>query len=686
MKSASSSPTSRLQPLALEPLPLGVVRPTGWLRDQLRVQANGLTGYLDEFWPSVAQSRWIGGVAEGWERGPYWLDGLIPLAVQLDDSRLLAKAEHWIDYILAHQHEDGWLGPKDDPHEGTGEVALDPWPHFVLFKALTQWEEARGDARIIPAMLRAARRIAQLLQEKPLRSWARMRWADLVCSLHRLYERTGEDWLLDLAETAHRQGYNWRSHFDSFRYTERTDREHLRSLSEEDCLPLHGVNNAMGVKTGAVWGRQSGDPLDTLSSLRAVDILDQYHGQVTGMFSGDEHLAGRDPIQGTETCTVTEYLFTLEQMLALTGEPELADRLERIAYNALPAAISKDMWTRQYDQQPNQVLCDIHRRRWVSNGAHSNIFSLEGNFGCCTANLHQGWPKFVASLWMGTRDTERQGITAVAYGPSTVTTTLNGVAVTITEETEYPFRGEIRFTVRAAQATAFPLSLRIPAWATDATVTINTEAPHGAKPDGYHTLDRTWRDGDTVILRLPMRLRYEPCDQDRVSFARGPLVLALHIGTEFQRIGGREEHPDWALHPTTPWNYAAVLEEEGETFALRQAALSAQPFNPDHAPVVVTIPARRLPDWELTDGCALLPPATLTADPVIESVELIPYGSTYLRISEFSVTNVAAETTLPLPATLRNRAPESEDAETRRTGRASRRQTHPSPVRRGNFR
>ena len=122
---------------ALAPLPLGAVLPRGWLRDQLRIQAHGLSGHLDEFWPDVADSKWIGGNAEGWERGPYWLDGLVPLAVLLDDERLKAKAARWIDHILAHQHPDGWLGPRGDPHAGSGEERLDPWPLFVLMKAMT---------------------------------------------------------------------------------------------------------------------------------------------------------------------------------------------------------------------------------------------------------------------------------------------------------------------------------------------------------------------------------------------------------------------------------------------------------------------------------------------------------------------------------------------------------------------
>ena len=132
-------------PKAYQPLPLGSTRPLGWLRNQLRIQASGLSGHLDEFWPDIADSEWIGGKAEGWERGTYWLDGLAPLASLLEDARLTSKARRWMDYILTHQHEDGWLGPTR--YSNPRFQDYDPWPASVLLKAMTQYQETAGDKR-----------------------------------------------------------------------------------------------------------------------------------------------------------------------------------------------------------------------------------------------------------------------------------------------------------------------------------------------------------------------------------------------------------------------------------------------------------------------------------------------------------------------------------------------------------
>ena len=625
-----------LAPRAFIPLPLGSVMPTGWLRNQLQIQASGLTGHLDEFWPSVAESAWIGGKSEGWERGPYWLDGVVPLAILTGDPKLKAKAQKWVDTILTNQQSDGWFGAATkEGNTSSSPDNRDAWPLFILYKAFMQWHEATGDPRIIPALLRGAQSIQVLLANQPLRSWAKMRWADLITPLDWLYEKTGETFLLDLAQTLHTQGYDWEKWFTDFPAKQRTDTSKMNGLGGEDALERHGVNNAMGVKAGAVWFRHTQKDASKENTLLAVRTLDKYHGQVTGMFSGDEHLAGRSPVQGTETCTIVEYMYSLEQSIAVTGNVFLADKLERIAYNALPAALTRDMWARQYDGQPNQVLCSVAPRQWVSNGPDSNLYSLEGHFGCCTANFHQGWPKLVASLWMK-KDT---GLAAVAYGPCTVQTEVGGANITIAETTEYPFKNEITFTVtQIDKPTAFPLHLRVPEWAEGgATVSINNEAAQTADAGAFHVVSRIWKTGDTLTLRLPFTLRRETGYENATSLVRGPLVMALRIGEDKKYLRGEKPHADYAILPTTPWNFGLVASGEA-AFPVKESPVSAVPFAGDAPPVVVTATAYQIPDWKLAKESAALPSPAAWTPPVSipkQAVELVPFGCTMLRISEF---------------------------------------------------
>ncbi len=619
---------SPLQPEAFITLPLGTVKPRGWLFDQLKVQANGLTGHIEEFWPDLGpRNMWLGGDMEGWERGPYYLDGLIPLAYLLDDERLKEKAQRWIESIFRLQQEDGWLGPVQAPNRRPYDI----WPVMVVLKVLTQYHEATGDPRALAAVSGFCGWLSENMDAHPLFEWGHFRWSDLILSIDWLYRRTKEDYLIELADKVHQQGYDWTDHFTNFRYPNKTKRE--------DCtLETHVVNSAMGIKTPGVWWQHSGETLDREAVYHALEKLDRYHGQVTGIFSGDEHYAGTDPTQGTELCAVVESMFSLENLIVALGDPAFGDRLEKIAFNALPAANTPDMWAHQYDQQANQVLCTVAQRHWTNNDDTSNIFGLEPNYGCCTANLHQGWPKFTANLWMATPD---EGLAAVAYGPSEVTAQVgDGSTVTVIEETEYPFRETIRFTLRTDVPVRFPLLLRIPAWADRASLSINGEQQEVPEPGTFHRIEREWKGGDTVALALPLSVRVERRDNDAVTLHRGPLVFSLKVEEEWKLIGGEPPHGDWEIYPKSAWNYGLILnpEQPEESLAIEDKPLTAVPFDTAHPPIILRAKGRRIPSWDMVQNSAgPVPQSPFHTEETVEEVKLLPYGSTQLRMTELPI-------------------------------------------------
>ena len=603
------------------PLPLGAVKPAGWLERQLRIQADGLTGHLEEFWPDLgANSGWLGGSGESWERGPYYLDGLVPLAYELNDAALQTRVRKWMDWTLDHQRPDGAIGPAKNE---------DWWPNFVMTKVLAQYQEASGDPRVIPLLQKYFAYMSRNLGTRPLKEWAVFRWQDQVLSVLWLYNRTGDAGLLDLARQLKGQGHDWGRQFLNFNFTGKVAPPDLT-------LSTHVVNNAQGLKTEAVWYEVSHDKSDLDRLYNQFRQMDKYHLHPNGAHSGDEHYAGPSPVQGEELCSIVEAMFSLENIIAITGDAAFGDRIEKLAYNPLPGAMSKDMWAHQYDQQPNQVLVSLARRDWTDNGPDSNLFGLEPNFGCCTANMHQGWPKFVASLWMATA---RDGLAAVAYGPSRVTAPVRGgVAVTIAEDTEYPFRDSIRMTVDPASPVAFPLELRIPAWAAGTRVAVNGKAVEGVRAASFHTLDRTWNKGDWITIQLPMTPRVSRWYNDSVVIERGPLVYALRMGEDWHKVKDRPRAPDWGIRATTPWNYGLILDtgRPAKSFAVEERPLGLYPFSADGAPVLLKAQARRIPAWTIVNDSAAPPPRSpvQSAQPA-ETITLIPYGSAKLRVTEF---------------------------------------------------
>ena len=605
---------------ALKPLPLGSILPRGWLREQLKIQAKGLSGHLDEFWEPVGpNSAWLGGTGESWELGPYYLDGLVPLAYLLEDSGLKKKVSPWVNWTLSNLGSDGWLGPATDHNDQW-------WPRAVMLKVLAQYAEVTGDLRVEQAMASFFNLMLNTLADKPMKQWAKFRWGEFLVSLIWLCERRDCPLFDDVASLIQSQGYDWSDHFTYF-----TIENQVRGGTH---LATHGVNHAMAVKYPGLWCLFSRSEEDRKASESAIELLDLYHGQATGIFTCDEFLAGKNPSQGTELCSVVEFMFSLETLISLFGKVADADRLESVAYNNLPGTFTADMWAHQYDQQANQVLCTREKRDWW-NGEEANLFGLAPNYVCCTANFNQGWPKFVAHLWMAT---PARGLAAVAYGPSEVTTNIGNAQVTITEKTDYPFKGEIELEIKTSAPIAFPLSLRIPSWADGAMVTLNKERPVPAKPGEFHTIIHRWMKKDRVTLSLPMRLRVSSRYNDAVAVHRGPLTFSERIGSRWTQIAGETPHADYEVRPTTDWNYALIVDKTNpeRSFTVRERGVKMPCFSEIKAPVVIEARGRSLPTWGMKGASAAPPPQSpVTTTNKIEKVELIPYGSAKLRITEF---------------------------------------------------
>lgn len=639
------APIFNRPPLAAKPyseLPLGAIAPEGWLKWQLETMANGMTGHLDELYPEVIGDRngWLGGDGDGWERGPYWIDGALPLAHLIQDEALLAKANRWVEWTLQNQRKDGYIGPVPFASPPQPEPGLqrgnrdDWWPKMVMLKILQQHYMATGDQRVIDCLTGYFKYQLNQLPTQPLDHrtyWGNRRGADNLMVVYWLYNITGDAFLLDLGETLAEQTHPYS---DIFLEREKVKRMRMGSRSD---YAFHCVNLAQGIKAPIIQYQADPDPRHLKSVVLAFKDIKDAHGQPHGLYGGDEGMHGTGLTQGSELCTTIEMMFSLEKMLEITGNMEFADRLESVAYNLLPTQVSDDYMTRQYYQQANQVQCTEGKRNFIQDRLGDRIvYGLLSGYPCCTCNLHQGWPKFTQHLWMASAD---NGLAALVYAPCKVTTRVDsGKQVTITESTNYPFSDEIKFIVSTETVVDFPLHLRIPAWCSNPSVSLNGQTLSIEQEQDRAIIDREWRDGDTLILKLPSELRAQRWRENSVSLYKGPLLFALRIGEEWSDSGkGFRE-----VRPTDPWNYALIeqhVANPSQHFEVRtNSNIEGNPWSLDGAPIEILGKGVEHPLWNLyNESAGPVPwsPQRMPAGVKQQSITLIPYGSTTLRISAF---------------------------------------------------
>jgi hypothetical protein len=635
-----------LRPNPYIELPLGAIKPQGWLREMLLRQKTGATGQLDALYPLVMGPRngWLGGDGDQWERGPYWIDGLLPLAYLLNDKELIAKARPWVEWALNSQDAEGHFGPKKDygPQAGVQRNnSRDWWPKMVMLKILKQYYTATGDERVIKLMTNYFRYQLRELPQKPLDHWtfwARYRGADNLQVVYWLYNITGDAFLLQLGDLLHKQTFDYTHAF--------LNTDMLSRMGS-----IHCVNLAQGMKAPLIYYQHHPEARYLEASNKGLADIRKYNGMAHGLYGGDEALHGNNPTQGSELCSAVEMMFSLESMLGITGQVSYADHLEKIAFNALPTQAADDYLSRQYFQQANQVMLTRHTRNFdVNHGGTDLCYGLLTGYPCCTSNMHQGWPKFTQNLWYATPD---RGLAALVYSPSEVKAFVGeGTEVTLREETDYPFRDNIRFTLstgKKARPVTFPFHLRIPAWCKQATIRINGKTWQTAPGNQVVKINRQWKSGDVVELQLPMHIFRNSWHENSISVERGPLVYALKIGDKWEEVKNEKDPIDFGktyyqVLPTTPWNYGLISvpdEKLAEAFkVVEQGPVTTYPWNPEHAPIQIQTTGRRIPSWQLYNEMAGPIPYSITyrletgnEEPIV----LIPYGCTNLRISQFPV-------------------------------------------------
>ncbi|XCP86447.1 beta-L-arabinofuranosidase domain-containing protein [Roseburia hominis] len=615
------------------------VKAEGWLKRQLQVQMDGLTGCLHEVWDSVGSySGWLGGTGENWERAPYYLDGLLPIAWYLKDEKRWNLAMRFIEWTLNSQDEEGNFGPEASKH--------DYWSRYVMLKVLIQYYEIKEDERVIEFFENYFKYLYKKLQLVPAKQWSRARVGDLLYCIEWYLEKKPNENVYYLVDILREQALDWVDIFEEFPFVrpvgyyynweKELDRNSKDNLDEMINYHTHHiVNVTMGFKYPAMLSYFYSDKDYEAISIKGMKSAEKYHGVATGAVNGDEHLSGNDPSQGAELCSIVEYMFSLQTMLERFGNPYFGDKLEQLAYNTLPATITEDFMAHQYLQQANQVLVSKAPRQWFNNNEEANMFGLEPNFGCCTANMHQGWPKFVKSLWYLEGD---RTVVSMVFAPSSLNTRVEGNDVYIQMRTEYPFKNKIEYKIEKAENLS--MKIRVPGWCKEFELKKNGEWIAGQNSgfyvDGFVMVEGL-TGGDNLEFTLQMEIRRSKWFRDSMAIERGPLVYALDMKENWHVVKEVAGVKDYEVYPESPWNYAIGANCEIE---VEEQEVGAIPFSKKTPPVILTTKGRRLEDWGIERNSA----GPVPASPVVtssgeEKIQLIPYGCTKLRVTQFPYYN-----------------------------------------------
>ena len=612
-------------------LPLGAVRPSGWLKHQLDLMAEGMTGRLTELSQFLAPDNgWFGTDKEGWEEQPYWFRGFYSLAQLTGKSRLLTEATRWIEAILGGQDADGYFGaPFHKQVTGkNGQTVCDLWPHMVMLDAIIRHHEATGDARVIPFMTRFFAFCRELPDERFIPVFREgfcdwklsiqpVRAGDMLPHLYWLYNRTGDEWLLPLA----------------------TRFFHRISPPSNEWLDHHVIHFTQRFAYPGTYATQSGNTrhLD-LTEYWYRQHLGTWGQQPRGIFGADENIRPGcvDPRQGFETCGFGEFAKNFYFLGRLTGKAMFADQIEDILFNHFPASMTPDLKALHYLTASNQPQLDASEKHEYQNKGRMIDYS-PWLYRCCQHNVAMTWPWFVENLWQASAD---GGLVAWVYSGCEVSAAVaGGRMVHVREETDYPFSGGVKLSVTCDGDTAFPLYLRIPGWCRDFRVEVNGQSLGvDTQPGHYVRVERTWATGDVITIAMGMSLGLTTWPRTgSVTVDRGPLSYSLKIGERWQRCGGTDAWPEWELFPITPWNYGLLLDA-GDPLAgfriVEKGPVADQPWTLDTAPIEITARAKRIPAWKLVNETVdVLRDSPIRSVQAEETVTLVPLGCARLRMS-----------------------------------------------------
>lgn len=613
---------------------LNKIKANGFLREFLERQKQGLSGNFQSqkypfqsclwegiidagFWeldykgnpvPIPGDNRWW-----PYEQTAYLLDGLLRLGILIDDQEMINLFRRNLTYLINHATDDRLAGKCYNYNS--------EWPMAVFFKAVTAYLDVFQDKEVLEAF----HRHYQAISAEEFGNGSRN--ITNIEGLVNIAQRTGDTSLIEKAEKAYEL-------FNKFRHPQFANMSvPFDDLENSENIVVHGVTLCEEIKLPVILYMATGKKKYLDAAERGWAKVMEIHGQISGVPCSTEHAFGRDPEAGYETCVISDSLYSLGFFLMASGRVSYADQAEKIAYNALPGAVTKDFSALQYFSAPNQVVATpfSNSTSFLYGSASLRQYRPDHFAACCPGNVHRAMPNFVSRMFMTCEDGTPA---AVFFGPAELSGEYNGINYKIIENTNYPFEGNIEFNFAVSDNGAIPFVWRIPEWCQSYEVKLNGEAIKLADSfSGSFLRLENLKNGDKLELILTLEVAHKQ-DRHWSWFERGALVYTLPIEHTTVKEECSEKFPPLIMEPTLAWNYA--VDPEAKATVVKKSATTSYPY--DSAPEFLEIKARKVKGAfaELFDT-RYTPQLPLFCDLEDEEVtlQLVPMGSTETRLTAF---------------------------------------------------
>ncbi len=572
-------------------IPATAITPKGWLRKYLINQKEGLTGHLENAgypfntvgWAadSIPRNR---SVEKWWpyEQTAYWIDGMLRCGLLLNDTTLMNKARKSIYYVLNHPDGTGFLGPRFMKPN----YERDRWAYVIFFRAWMEEYAATKNPKLLEAIKN------HYLGDRFPHTGNRESVNDEIILW--AYAKSGDTALLHFAQEIYK---------NSNELNKKTAVSDVSFLKDSAAAGEHGVTFLEKSKLGAILYMNTGNSAYLEPSIAAYKKLDKYHMLIDGVNVSSEHLEKVTSQESAEICDISDYTWNIGYLLMATGNAAYADKIERAAFNAAPASVTKDFKALQYFSAPNQVIAA--KGSFIRGGGDQMRYAPNPGTECCPGNVNRMMPNYAIHSWMTDGKT---GIVASTYAPSSVTYPVgkNQVPVTIDEETQYPFSDNINFSIHLKERTEFTFYVRIPEWCSHPKILINgQDVKLSLKPGTYVPLHKVFKNGDQVKVILPSEFKLTKGTENGISVERGPLLYALKIKEDW-KIDTKDrrstkDFPAYELFANSPWNYALSLNAANlkKQITVIEHPYSDDPWSIENAPIELKVPARKVNGWGL---------------------------------------------------------------------------------------